>query len=527
MGAVQRVLRPHLQQSEALREIAELVGKWLIEQAREAGDRAAQGQARPPETSAAVSPSPEPPVPEVARSIIAQRPIVGPMQIAKLRLGDAEAEVPVKPAPGGAFTDEPPRSEEGRPPPRTAPDLRLIEQRCRLKAESCRLFMRIRAARREKKGESALLDEMNAMIERARTLPECFLWVFWQYQTQPANDLLARIALCYDALAEASDLMRRVVENPHAERTDVENAMALMAEANNMLRIVLEETWLTKPDQDQEDAHAWLRWETKQRQVFIGRYMRIGERADPARAEDLLARIRDCREMHERTAHREREIAKQFNRIRFHVHHAEDQPGQERAHDFGKIAEAIRDLCAMGVPATDERFSREIPAHIAESIGPVEDQAVSEVLRRVIEQCAPVEDGSDFDVPREWSENVRRVRAVLEGRKIVVVGGEPRREVIGRLEDAFGAEVEWVRLAEHGSGGAMRAPIARPETAAVLVIVKLVGHLHADEARECARAAGRPCISLPAGYNPEQVAAAVIEQAGERLGIVSDAPFEG
>jgi hypothetical protein len=51
----------------------------------------------------------------------------------------------------------------------------------------------------------------------------------------------------------------------------------------------------------------------------------------------------------------------------------------------------------------------------------------------------------------------------------------------------------------------------------VLVLIKLTGHLHADEAQRYARAAGKPCVYLPAGYNPEQVAEALVQQAGERL----------
>jgi hypothetical protein len=63
----------------------------------------------------------------------------------------------------------------------------------------------------------------------------------------------------------------------------------------------------------------------------------------------------------------------------------------------------------------------------------------------------------------------------------------------------------------------MRAPILRAETSLVMVLVKLAGHLHMEEAARYARMAGKPCIYLRAGYNPEQVAEAVLQQASAQL----------
>ena len=121
--------------------------------------------------------------------------------------------------------------------------------------------------------------------------------------------------------------------------------------------------------------------------------------------------------------------------------------------------------------------------------------------------------------PRGWSETVQTVRGLLEGGAAVVIGGERRQEAVDRLVDAFGLErVDWVELVEHGPGEPMRAPIARDDVRLVLVITKLTGHVHADEARAYAEAAGKPWVMLEAGYNPERVAYDVLQQAGERLG---------
>lgn len=108
--------------------------------------------------------------------------------------------------------------------------------------------------------------------------------------------------------------------------------------------------------------------------------------------------------------------------------------------------------------------------------------------------------------------------SIATGGAMVIIGGEPRNDATDRIKDAFGlAEVTWVRLTMHGSGQPMRAPIARPRTRLVVVLVKLAGHHHAEAAAACAKAAGKPLVMLKAGYNPEQIADAVLQQASEQL----------
>lgn len=119
---------------------------------------------------------------------------------------------------------------------------------------------------------------------------------------------------------------------------------------------------------------------------------------------------------------------------------------------------------------------------------------------------------------REWSNSVLSVRGLLRGKRMVIIGGERNAEAVQRLMQAFELkDAEWVELTEHGPGTPMRAPIHRPDTGVVVVIIKLTGHLHAEEAREYANAAGKPCVLLSGGYNPERVAAEIAEQASARL----------
>jgi hypothetical protein len=300
--------------------------------------------------------------------------------------------------------------------------------------------------------------------------------------------------------------------------------MQLLAEANSALRVALVDTWLTAPDKDQDETHLWLKRETAARRVFISRHMTIDDPGDPGRAGALMAEVRHLAERVAKRVASLKGVESAITKLKYHVGKA---AADKEEYQFEKIADALDALAAIGVSPRDRRVVESIPASLAAEFparlmerGPVRE-AVGASLRRV----QPVKRADEAEGEEEsrtssrvWSARVAEARGLVEGRAVVMLGGEPRNEAIERLKSAFGlSRVDWVHLTEHGSSDGLRGPIMRSECAAVLVLIKLTGHLHADEAQRYARAAGKPCVYLPAGYNPEQVAEALLQQAGERL----------
>lgn len=405
-------------------------------------------------------------------------------------------------------------------------DLNLVVARARLKAESCRHFIVHRAASGNRDPEPANITRLNAMIAQAKSMPDCFLWVFWPDADQPPDEALRTIAACYDALADAAKLCDAATASDTAFTED-ETACAFQcfAQASSALRVALRETWLRKPDHDQDDAHQWLRVNTYTRQVYVPRHMTLDDPADPADAERLSAEIR---EISARVAER-REAAKQadavLNRIRYHAKRFPDD-GPADAHDCRKINEAFDQLDAMGIRPIDSRMDS-IRRLLRLDAFPA-DCAPGEATARLVTPPAAEAPRSKPlppapPPPRAWSSKVQEVRALLDGGSIVIIGGEPRQDAVDRISDAFlPARVDWVQLTEHGSGEPMRAPISRPDTRLVLILIKLTGHLHAEEARSYARQAGKSLVFLPAGYNPEQIAEQVLDQAHQKLGTAID-----
>ena len=369
--------------------------------------------------------------------------------------GSASDIAEVKRAAVGAADDHEPQQEAPKP---KSIDLGLIEKRSRLKAESCRFFIERRRDRGDPVREPALKARMDEMIAMAKSMPECFLWVFWPHEEQPADDRLLEIAACYDALAEATVLCARVVAlDGGLSESETQQAFQLLAEASSALRVALGVTWLTADDTDQEEAHLWLRRETFDRGVFVERHMKLDDPASPEHAREVIAEAKRLLAAEENRAKKARKIDQLLNKAAYHARRVRNNARPER-HDLETINGVMEELRTSGVGPTDARV-----AEFRESIEGIEfpaDLPRHEHLTFESRTGNAAAAGTDG----QWNQRVAEVRPLLEGGRVVIVGGEPRREAIKRFEDAFGADVDWVELTEHGSGARMQAPIERPET---------------------------------------------------------------
>ena len=86
------------------------------------------------------------------------------------------------------------------------------------------------------------------------------------------------------------------------------------------------------------------------------------------------------------------------------------------------------------------------------------------------------------------------------------------------LRTALGLEdLIWIETKEHQSIRGFEAAIARPDVALVLLAIRWSSHAFGDVKQFCDRH-GKPLVRLPGGYSPNQVAAQILAQCGERLG---------
>jgi len=530
ISSARNALRPLLRRSEAARRLTELVGKLLLEEARAASDNE-QADAEAIASSGAVTGqgvSAESIDGEVEAS---PRAIESPSQtsrgIVPLKIGGATVNIEVEGdtasiaearRAGGAHE---PEATEKADIDDTPIDLSLIVNRSRLKAASCRLYIERRKVEYDLDRELPLVDQMNEMLGKAKALTGCFLWVFWPERSQPSDEVLEEIAECYVALAEAADCARLVTELPSSiAASNIEQVFQCLAEASSALRVALCRTWLTSPDADQDESHEWLRHETATRRIFVKRHMRLDDPAEPVAAPVLRSRVAALRDTLEAGAQETRRIEELCKRVAWHAANAESELPEPDDHDIERITDTINSLVSAGIPPTETRFGEIIPVPVAGVLARSEESAVRQVAQAILDRAAAAKSAAPAPAPTapQWSEQVHEIRRLLCGGRIVMVGGDPRREAKENIVAAFELnELDWVNLTEHGRGDPMKAPIFRPDTKCVLVLIKLCGHQHAEEAGEYAKAAGVPCVFVRAGYNPEQIAHTILEQASERL----------
>jgi hypothetical protein len=537
LEAAGRLLSPRLEASADLRLLVRGLGAWLIEQSEraEGGGEIAASVAASKVMSADVQQANTPRADTLLPTVVSVASEPAKEMVKKaggfvpLKIGDTAIQIRVegnttelgRARLAAQAAEEAEEAEEATPEPRDL-DLNLIIARSRLKAQGCRLLIERRLS--DAAGEAAITERVAGQLKLGKTLRECFLWMWWRERPAPANEIVERIGMCYEAHALATATVEhaiRLAEKFPRAGDLLEPAFQAMATANSALRVALKDTWLTSPDRDQDDGHLWLRNESWSRQVFVARHMRLDDPASPDMMPGVIEEVTRIAKELTTIEGASKVVEVEINKIRYHARLLRARDRSEWEEHTAKIGAALERYAAAGNALDDQRVLDILGKDGAEraleggATGALQRVATSIVSGVPLER----ESGEAAAMPaREWSERVKEARTLLEGTAMVVVGGERRRDAEERLIDAFGlSRVEWISITEHASGAVLHAPIARTDVSAVVVLIKLAGHLHVDEATAHADAYGKALVRLKAGYNPEQVAEAVLTQAAEKL----------
>lgn len=412
-----------------------------------------------------------------------------------------------------------------REPLPAVPDLALIAQRCALKARSCRLYLRRRGIDESSDEWFGVKQDIDDTLRQAKLLPSCFLWVLWREREQPSDAVVERCAHAYEHLRDAALLAAKVDEAADLNRFRP-GVYQSLATAQSALRASLLDTWLTSDDHDQNDAFLWLRSFGAARSVYIARHMRLEDAADPELLPQYAHELGALRAAVAASANATAETRELIGKVRYHARRIGQSPGTADPDEWSALARALALAARAGIRPGNERLDQALAALAGAQ--PLPPELSAELAPWLPRSSAP--DGGpapdDLDSPDEsdpsdrWAgdPDVAQARGLLAGSRLVIIGGERREHAAGRITRAFElTDLDWVSLREHGSSAPLEHAIAKPDTSAVLVLVRLSGHLHLDDARAMCRKHGKPLVTLPAGYGIRQIAAAIIEQASERL----------
>jgi hypothetical protein len=247
--------------------------------------------------------------------------------------------------------------------------------------------------------------------------------------------------------------------------------------------------------------------------------MRRDDPADPAAWPSLQERVQQLEERQQRYKNRERRHKSFFNKIRYHLKRiADDSHPEDRAYDWGKVIESGDELVTEGLPPSNIEL-RDLLLPVLDDIP--EDAELPKnfqlVLREIDRFLSSRPTKPDPAIVAASSPEVRRVRDLLKGRTVVMIGGDRRPFSSDALIESFGLkELVWIETREHQTHTVFEPQVARPDVALVLLAIRWSSHSFGEVKDYCDRY-GKPLVHLPAGYNPNQVAFNIINQVGERL----------
>ena len=383
-----------------------------------------------------------------------------------------------------------------------------LATRCRAKAGAARW-----AAERQRRihERSQLPDEEApsdpALLEWAEMLTDAFYWASTDDPSgTPDITLLDHVGGCFETVAEGLLLFR----DARDRRGGPEQALPLLAEAQSALRRSLRRL-KAREDPDQSEVYEKVRDAAAGQHLYLKRFMRSDDLADPAGWPDLLARI----ETQVGGRPRSRRQTTLLERLRSLC----EPTGGERAEgSWRSIFLVLEELIGEATPPSS-REVRELLLPLLDDLPEVEDIPPGPrlVLREIDRFLATRPSPATPMTSQEQAASVREAARLLSGRGIVLIGGLRRPEAQRSLKLALGLEeLAWVETKEHQSIAAFEPIIARPEVALVLLAIRWSSHAFGDVRRYCDRH-GKPLVRLPGGYGTNQVAAQILAQCSGQL----------
>jgi hypothetical protein len=311
---------------------------------------------------------------------------------------------------------------------------------------------------------------------------------------------------CFESLAEALALLQG---SPRPG--DLEKALPLVAEAQAAVRRALQQ--LSAPDDpDQLAAYELVKQTAARHRIFLKRFMRADDLADPEAWPRLLERI----EAVTGGGARSRRHETLLERLRGLVRRLDE--GERAPEAWQAVVAAVEEVVAEGVPPSSRELRELLLPHLdelpeGEEVPPGFELVLSAVDRYLATRPTTAS-GAAAEAP---SAEIQEAARLLSGRSVVLIGGIRRPQAQEVLRAALGLkQLVWIGTKEHQSIRGFEAAIARPEVAVVLLAIRWSSHAFGDVKQYCDRYA-KPLVRLPGGYNPGQVAAQILAQCSGQL----------
>lgn len=393
--------------------------------------------------------------------------------------------------------------------------LRIIQKHCQLKAKASRWAIQRRKmlCQQSVSFKNDIHPTDQALIQEGKE-EQCLLWMNHLDDLSVPDDAFHDLSRCYDMLAEAIGL---VLEYPNAVTEDHQlrkELLAILATTQAALRSVVGRLW-SRIDPDQQEIHNWLREMLNHCNVYVGNVLRADKYVDPACCDQIHERIISLHSSLERER-KEKNTEDTLALLQEMVNDFLHTPDSDR---WNPVAGIVHLLVKEGLPPSNIELrnillpvTTLLPKELAEA--PVGFRlAVREIERFLSDRKThPDPDSSSVE-----NTSISKVRNLLKGKVVAIIGGEERTNSAESLKLAFQLkDVIWIEAKAGMSHKVCKPHINREEVALVLLAIRWCPHSFKKIKKYCDKG-NKPLVLLPGGYNPAQVADQVLHQCSDRL----------
>ena len=394
-------------------------------------------------------------------------------------------------------------------------DVEAIVTRCQLKAEACRWAARRRRLITEHADfQREIAPRDRAIVAKAKDVGNCFLWMCAAESPNPADaSLYDDISNAFEAVAAGLLLLHD--GQSHGQTTDLKQTLMLLAETQRVLRTAIH-TIGGPVDDDQVRVFNLIKQTAETSHVHLIQHMRLNDSADSKSGAELWSRIRSFRR-HRQDASETQQL---WQPLLEQLRKTLSELSSDIASSDGlwrKAIGVIKQLIESGMPPS-HRPLRDMILPLVEvlpeaiEIPPEFERVLQEVDRYLAEVPTPVVEES-----AEPTQEIKTAAELLQGRTIVLLGGDRRPHAEAALKTAFCLkDLIWISTHSHDSIRDLEPPIAHSDVAVVLLAIRWASHSFGEIKAFCDRN-GKPLVRLPGGYNPQQVAVQILKQISDTL----------
>ena len=414
--------------------------------------------------------------------------------------------------------------------------LATVVARCRVKAAAAKLMAKRIAGATLAETEI----EEDKIRKQAEAIPDCGLWMFDGSGMRQPKLLWDDLAGGYTVCASAAELLRNwMAQGP--DLSTGQEVLLLCAEAQSMLLYAVSDLAWVNRDHEQVQLFVHIRELGKIHQIYVPRFLRREDPADPSKWPDLLQRLAksilrfggsstllssSTTTIDTLTPLQTPALppdpakvrAKALGNLRFKLRKLSEQD-DVLSEEWPRMVELLEQAVQAGVPPSSLELREMLVPVFNRLPTTLEAPAPVERVFRSIEmhlESMKTDDEPLLEVHTAEPE-VAQVAELLHDREMVFIGGLRRSHHISAMKHAFGLhDVRWLSTPEHTSFTVFESDIARSEVAVVVLAIRWSSHDYASVQQYCTKY-GKPLVRLKAGYNPSQIAHAILEQAADKL----------